>query len=179
MTESTRTHTVLKIWCFILGLALLVTGAFFTVGGVKLATLGGSWYFVISGVITLASAIFIFKKKALGVWLFSLVFVGTIIWSLLDAGWEFWPLFSRLMFPAGLFAALMFTLPAIRRYQFQPSASLPAFGLGALTVLGMLIGLYQMFQPHPTVAASGQALPLVPVQADMKQSNWQNELPLL
>lgn len=174
MTESTRTHTVLKIWCFILGLALLVTGAFFTVGGVKLATLGGSWYFVISGVITLVSAIFIFKKKALGVWLFSLVFVGTIIWSLLDAGWEFWPLFSRLMFPAGLFAALMFTLPAIRRYQFQSSATLPAFGLGALTVLGMLIGLYQMFQPHPTVAASGQALPLVPVQADQQQSNWQH-----
>jgi|GEM_PF-2373373 len=63
MTESTRTHTILKIWCFILALALLVTGLFFTVGGAKLVTLGGSWYFVISGVFTLASAIFIFKKK--------------------------------------------------------------------------------------------------------------------
>ncbi|MBJ8417858.1 glucose/quinate/shikimate family membrane-bound PQQ-dependent dehydrogenase [Acinetobacter courvalinii] len=174
MSESSSSHTMLKIWCFILGLVLLLTGLFFTVGGVKLATLGGSWYFVISGVLTLIAALFIFKKKALGVWLFTLVFAGTIVWSLFDAGLEFWPLFSRLMFPAGLFAALMFTLPAIRRYQFQPSADLPAYGLGILTVIGMVIGLYQMFQPHPTVTASGQALPLIPVKTDMKQTNWQH-----
>ncbi len=98
MSESTNSHTILKIWCFILGLALLLTGLFFTIGGGKLIALGGSWYFMIAGLFTLASAIFIFKKKALGVWLFSLVFIGTIIWSLIDAGWEFWPLFSRLMF---------------------------------------------------------------------------------
>ncbi len=140
----------------------------------KTGDLGGSWYFVISGVLTLASAIFIFKKKVIGVGLFSLVFIGTLIWALIDAGWEFWPLFSRLMFPAGLFAALMFSLPAIRRYQAQPSMSLPAYGLGVVTVVGMLIGLYQMFQPHPTVAATGQALPLVPVKTDMKQTNWQH-----
>lgn len=174
MSESSSSHTILKIWCFILGLVLLLTGLFFTVGGVKLATLGGSWYFVISGALTLIAALFIFKKKALGAWLFTLVFAGTIVWSLFDAGLEFWPLFSRLMFPAGLFAALMFTLPAIRRYQFQPSADLPAYGLGILTVIGMVIGLYQMFQPHPTVTASGQALPLIPVKTDMKQTNWQH-----
>jgi len=60
MSESTSSHTLLKIWCLILGLVLLLTGLFFTVGGAKLVTLGGSWYFVISGVFTLASAIFIF-----------------------------------------------------------------------------------------------------------------------
>ena len=64
MSESSNSHTILKIWCFILALALLLTGLFFTVGGVKLVTLGGSWYFVISGVLTLVSAVLIFKKKA-------------------------------------------------------------------------------------------------------------------
>jgi quinate dehydrogenase (quinone) len=56
-------------------------------------------------------------------------FIGTVIWSLFDAGWDFWPLFSRLMFPAGLFAALILTLPAIRKYQFQIAPSAPAYAL--------------------------------------------------
>ena len=173
MSEShAGSHTLLKIWCFILSLALLLTGVFYIVGGGKLISLGGSWYFLIAGLLTTASAVYIFRKKALGVWLFALVFIGTVIWSFFDAGWDFWALFSRLMFPAGLFAALMFTLPSIRRYQYQSSLAAPAYGLASVVVIGMLIALYQMFQPHPTVAASGKALPLVPVDPAKKQVNW-------
>ncbi|MDU5864541.1 MAG: PQQ-binding-like beta-propeller repeat protein, partial [Acinetobacter sp.] len=133
-----------------------------------------SWYFLISGLFITISAISIFRKKALGVWIFAVVFIGTVIWSLIDAGWEFWPLFSRLMFPAGLFAALLFTLPSIRRYQFQNGSASSAYAVGGLVVVGMLIALYQMFQPHPTVASSGQKLPLVPVDPAKKQVNWEN-----
>ena len=61
------------------------------------------------------------------------------------------------------FAALLFTLPSIRRYQFQTSLASSAYAVGGLVVVGMLIALYQMFQPHPTVASSGEKLPLVPV----------------
>lgn len=136
---------------------------FYIVGGGKLVSLGGSWYFLVAGLFITLSAISIFRKKALGVWIFAAVFVGTVIWSLVDAGWEFWPLFSRLMFPAGLFAALLFTLPSIRRYQFQTSLASSSYAVGGLVVVGMLIALYQMFQPHPTVASSGEKLPLVPV----------------
>ena len=167
-----KSHIILKIWCFILGLALLITGLFYIIGGGKLISLGGSWYFLIAGLFTTASAFFIFKKKALGVWLFALVFVGTVIWALIDAGWEFWPLHSRLMFPAGLFAALLLTLPSIRKYQYQTSLSAPAYIIGGLTVLGMIGGLYGMFIPHPTVKASGEELPLVPVDPAKKQVNW-------
>ena len=167
-----KSHIILKIWCFILGLALLITGLFYIIGGGKLISLGGSWYFLIAGLFTTASAFFIFKKKTLGVWLFALVFVGTVIWALIDAGWEFWPLHSRLMFPAGLFAALLLTLPSIRKYQYQTSLSAPAYIIGGLTVLGMIGGLYGMFIPHPTVKASGEELPLVPVDPAKKQVNW-------
>ncbi|RKG35309.1 glucose/quinate/shikimate family membrane-bound PQQ-dependent dehydrogenase [Acinetobacter guerrae] len=167
-----KSHIILKIWCFILGLALLITGLFYIIGGGKLISLGGSWYFLIAGLLTTASAFFIFKKKALGVWLFALVFVGTVIWALIDAGLDFWPLHSRLMFPAGLFAALLLTLPAIRKYQYQTSLSVPAYIIGGLTVLGMLGGLYGMFIPHPTVKASGAELALIPVDPSKKQVNW-------
>lgn len=169
-----KSQPIFKIWCFILGLALLLTGLFYLIGGGKLISLGGSWYFFIAGLLTTASAIFVFRKKAFGVWLFALVFVGTIVWAWFDAGWDFWALFSRLMFPAGVFAALLFTLPAIRRYQAQSSLVAPAYTGATVIVIGMLIAFYQMFQPHPTVAASGQELPLIPVDADKQQVNWQH-----
>ena len=169
-----KSQPIFKIWCFILGLALLLTGLFYLIGGGKLISLGGSWYFFIAGLLTTASAIFVFRKKAFGVWLFALVFVGTLVWAWFDAGWDFWALFSRLMFPAGVFAALLFTLPAIRRYQAQSSLVAPAYTGATVVVIGMLIAFYQMFQPHPTVAASGQELPLIPVDADKQQVNWQH-----
>jgi len=169
-----KSQPIFKIWCFILGLALLLTGLFYLIGGGKLISLGGSWYFFIAGLLTTASAIFVFRKKAFGVWLFALVFVGTLVWAWFDAGWDFWALFSRLMFPAGVFAALLFTLPAIRRYQAQSSLVAPAYTGATVVIIGMLIAFYQMFQPHPTVAASGQELPLIPVDADKQQVNWQH-----
>ncbi|CAM4378018.1 glucose/quinate/shikimate family membrane-bound PQQ-dependent dehydrogenase [Acinetobacter pragensis] len=171
---SSKAQPVFKIWCFILGLALLITGLFYIVGGGKLVSLGGSWYFLIAGILITCSAFFVFKKKAAGVALFALVFAGTLIWSWFDAGWDFWALFSRLMFPAGLFAALMFTLPSIRRYQSQNGAAAPAYAIAGMTVIGMLIGFYQMFQPHPTVAASGQELPLIPVDPAKQQVSWEH-----
>jgi quinate dehydrogenase (quinone) len=36
---------------------------FYIVGGGKLVSLGGSWYFLISGLFITISAIFIFRKK--------------------------------------------------------------------------------------------------------------------
>ena len=169
-----KSQPIFKIWCFILGFALLLTGLFYLIGGGKLISLGGSWYFFIAGLLTTASAIFVFRKKSLGVWLFTLVFIGTLIWAWFDAGWDFWALFSRLMFPAGVFAALLFTLPAIRRYQAQSSLVVPAYTGATVVVIGMLIAFYQMFQPHPTVVASGQELPLIPVDVDKQQVNWQH-----
>lgn len=167
-----KSHIIFKIWCFILGLALLITGVFYIIGGGKLISLGGSWYFLIAGLIITASAFFIFKKKATGVWLYALAFIGTVIWALIDAGFEFWPLHSRLMFPAGLFAAVIFTLPSIRKYQYQTPIGAPAYAVGALTVLGMIGGLYGMFIPHATVKASGEELPLIPVDPAKKQVDW-------
>lgn len=64
MSESdSKFHILFKIWCFILGLALLATGIFYIVGGGKLVSLGGSWYFLISGLFITISAISIFRKK--------------------------------------------------------------------------------------------------------------------
>lgn len=159
-------------WCLLVGVILLVTGLFFAIGGFKLVSLGGSWYFLIAGVITLLSAIQFFRRKSSAVGLFALVFLGTLIWAFFDAGLDFWPLVSRLMVPAGLMVLAAATWPALRKREGKPSCAKGALGVCAVLIVAMGVTFVQMFQPHPTVPFSGEKRPLVPVKDDAKQQNW-------
>ena len=164
----------LGLWCFVLGFILLATGLYFVIGGGKLASLGGSWYFVIAGIFITASAIQFFRRKSSAVPIFALVFIGTLVWAWQDVGPDFWPLVSRLMYPAGMFLLALITFPALRKREGKAPAANVAYGLSAVTVIGLLATVYGMFQPHPTVASNGQELPLVPVDPAVEQKNWDN-----
>ncbi|MBN1086689.1 glucose/quinate/shikimate family membrane-bound PQQ-dependent dehydrogenase [Erwinia aphidicola] len=164
----------LGLWCFLLGLILLATGLYFVIGGGKLASLGGSWYFVIAGILIVISAVQFFRRKSSAVLIFALVFIGTLIWAVQDAGLDFWQLVSRLMFPAGMFLLALVTFPALRKREGKAPAAKVAYGLSVVMVVGLLATVYGMFQPHPTVAANGQELPLVPVDKSAEQKNWDN-----
>ena len=169
---DTRSSKWLGLWCFLLGLILLAAGLFFVIGGVKLISLGGSWYFTIAGIFTVISAIQFFRRKSSAVTIFILVFIGTAIWALQDAGMDFWPLVSRLMFFGGMLLLALLTWPALRKREAKPAAAKLSYGLSLVTVAGLLVTAVEMFQPHPTVAADGAELPLVPVDKSAEQQNW-------
>ncbi|WP_315313265.1 glucose/quinate/shikimate family membrane-bound PQQ-dependent dehydrogenase [Pantoea vagans] len=171
---SSRSGKGLGIASVLLGLVLLATGLFFAIGGGKLVALGGSWYFLIAGIVTVLSAIQFFRRKSSAVVLFLLVFVGTLIWSLFDAGLEFWPLVSRLMVPAGLMLLAFLIWPSLRKHEGKHSLAKPSYAFSALLAAGMVVTLVQMFQPHPTVAATGEELPLIPVDKAKQQKDWDN-----
>ena len=61
-----RTPMAARIWLWILALVLLAAGLFFVIGGAKLITLSGSWYFVVAGVALLASAVQIARGRVSG-----------------------------------------------------------------------------------------------------------------
>lgn len=170
---NARPSKWLSLWCVVLGLILLATGLFFVIGGGKLVSLGGSWYFVIAGVFTVLSAIQFFRRKSSAVIIFALVFIGSVIWAVQDAGIDFWPLVSRLMTLAGLLLLALITLPALRKREGKTSAAKPAYAVSVVLLAGLLVTLFQMFQPHPTVD-NGRELPLVPVAKDQQQKNWDN-----
>jgi len=171
---SSRSGKGLGIASMLLGLVLLATGLFFAIGGGKLVALGGSWYFLIAGIVTVLSAIQFFRRKSSAVVLFLLVFVGTLIWSFFDAGLEFWPLVSRLMVPAGLMLLAFLIWPSLRKHEGKHSLAKPSYAFSALLAAGMVVTLVQMFQPHPTVAATGEELPLIPVDKAKQQKDWDN-----
>ncbi|WP_147199176.1 membrane-bound PQQ-dependent dehydrogenase, glucose/quinate/shikimate family [Pantoea sp. CCBC3-3-1] len=170
---NARSSKWLGLWSIVLGLLLLATGLFFVIGGGKLVSLGGSWYFVIAGIFTVISAIQFFRRKSSAVIIFALVFIGSAIWAVQEAGIDFWPLVSRLMTLAGFLLLAVITFPALRKHEGKTSAAKPAYTVAVVLVVGLVATFIQMFQPHAPVA-NGTELPLTPVNKATEQKNWDN-----
>ncbi|NMV38146.1 glucose/quinate/shikimate family membrane-bound PQQ-dependent dehydrogenase [Ralstonia insidiosa] len=167
-----RSSGALDVWCWLLGLVLLLTGLFFAIGGAKLVSLGGSAYFLAAGIVTVLAAIQLFRRRAAAVPLYGLVLIGTLAWAWADVGFDFWPLVSRLMLPAGLTALLLATWPALRKRESKAPAAGVSYALAAAIAVAMGITFAQMFVPHPTVAFSGAPQPLVPLDKNKAQKDW-------
>ena len=164
---------IAKAWLIVLGVVLILAGLAFAAGGAKLASLGGSWYFLISGILIIISGLLVVMRKPAGALLFGLVTIGTVIWALWDAGLVFWPLISRLLtfgFGAAVVAA---SYPLMRKAVGKPSAIVPSFIVAIVLLAASLAGFAGMFVPHPTVPFAGTEAPLVPVDPAKEQKNWE------
>ena len=73
---------------FLIGLAL---GG----GGIKLAMLGGSWYYVITGLAFLITAWLLFRRKSTALWLYAAIVLGTLAWAVWEIGFDWWELGPR------------------------------------------------------------------------------------
>src|SRR4051812_27804279 len=73
---------------FLIGLAL---GG----GGVWLAMLGGSWYYVITGLAFLIAAWLLFRRKSTALWLYAAIVLGTLAWAVWEIGFDWWELGPR------------------------------------------------------------------------------------
>lgn len=172
MTSTTRPITsVARAWLWLLGAVLLAAGLFFLVGGGKLLSLGGSWYFVIAGIVLVLSAIQIFRARPAGAWLYLLAFAGTIAWALFEVGLDYWGLISRLLAMTVGAAVVTASLPILNRAAGR--ASRPALPLLAALVLlaAGVAGFASMFRIHPEVTAQSPAAQPVPV-AEGAPADW-------
>src|ERR1700756_5389143 len=80
------------------GLVLLVASAFLLIGGVWLAALSGSLYYVGAGVVLALVAILIYGRKPIAIPLYALFMLGTALWAAVESGLDFWALAPRLDF---------------------------------------------------------------------------------
>lgn len=152
----------------LLGLILAVIGAVLAINGARLTALGGSWYYLVTGALLIASGVLYMLRRMAGFWLLALVFVGTVAWSLAEAGARFWPLVPRLapVLVLGLLGLL--ALPRLSSGRHRGTARLGA----AVLALVLVAGGVSIFQPHGVIqgstAASASAAPV----AD-GESRWQ------
>jgi glucose dehydrogenase len=94
----------------ILAVLIALIGLVLTWGGVQLVALGGSPYYVITGLACLASAFLLWTGKMLGVWIFAAMLAWTLVWAIWEVGFDGWALMPRIVGPfvIGLYMALPF-----------------------------------------------------------------------
>ncbi len=88
-------------------------GALLAAGGLWLAELGGSLYYLIAGIGLVASAVMLWRGRLAGAWLYAAVLLGTLAWALWEVGLDAWGLVPRLALLSLLGAWL--AIPRTRR----------------------------------------------------------------
>ena len=76
-------------------LLLLLAGGYLY-GGVGLAAVGGSWYYVLAGAAIALSAVLLWRGNKLGSRVYGGLLLVTLIWGLVEVGADLWALAPRL-----------------------------------------------------------------------------------
>ncbi|MEG0114612.1 MAG: membrane-bound PQQ-dependent dehydrogenase, glucose/quinate/shikimate family, partial [Comamonas sp.] len=98
MTQQARTPSMaVRLLLGVLGAVLAIAGLAFLVGGGKLISLGGSWYFLLAGLGLLLSGVQVLRGRRSGGWLYLATFAATVLWALAEVGLDYWSLVSRLL----------------------------------------------------------------------------------
>ena len=79
-------------------------GLVLAAGGIWLAALGGSIFYIVLGVGVLATAALLLMQRRSALWLFAIVLVGTLAWAVHEVRLDWWPLAARgdIIFPMAL-----------------------------------------------------------------------------
>jgi len=128
-------------------IGLVLTGA-----GGWLLSLGGSPYYIITGIAFLVTAVLLLRRSGAALWLYALIILGSLGWAIWEVGFDWWQLGPRggiivllglwLMLP-GIRRPLGFASPTGIRY---PASALP---LAVAVVVAIAVAGYSMTQdPH-------------------------------
>jgi quinoprotein glucose dehydrogenase len=72
-----------------------LTALYLLIGGAWLLSLGGSAYYVVTGIVLLGVSWLLYRRSAAALALYALVLVGTAAWALWESGPDFWALAPR------------------------------------------------------------------------------------
>ena len=121
---------------------IAIIGLVLTGGGGWLLSLGGSPYYLVTGLAFLATAILLFRRSGAALWLYALVILGSLGWAVWEVGFDWWQLGPR----GGVIVllGLWLMLPAIRRplgFASPTGTSYPASALPLAVAVLVSIGV--------------------------------------
>lgn len=153
---------------------LFLLGLVLAIGGGQLAGLGGSWYYLVTGVALLASSVLVWRGNALGGWLYALMLAWTLVWSLAEVGLDFWTLLPRLalLFVLGLWLLTPLYRRTVVRGPISAQGGKAAAGALAVAMAAVVVVGLAQGDKHETKAA--QALPEIQqtVVGDAPPDEW-------
>lgn len=105
--------SISRILAILTALFAALSGVYLLVGGIWLAKIGGSLYYIVAGVVLLITAWLLFRRRASALLLYAIFLLGTTIWSVWEVGTDFWALTPRL--DVIFFFGLWIFLPVVYR----------------------------------------------------------------
>jgi len=172
MTQQAREPSLaVRLLLGVLGAVLAMAGLAFLVGGGKLISLGGSWYFLLAGLGLLLSGVQVLRGRRSGGWLYLATFAATVLWALAEVGLDYWSLVSRLLAMTFGAAVVSACLPLLQGGAPRARGNKGPLALAGVLLLVGLVSFASMFQIHPEVQNQA-AISRKPVDAASAQKDW-------
>ena len=154
----------------ITSLVLFLVGLILGGGGIWLAVLGGSWYYLIAGLVFLVTGWLLFRRRSTSLWLYALFVLATLCWAVWEIGFDWWQLGPR----GGVIVlvALWLLTPWARRGLRGPDARAPLI-LAVLASLAVA-GYSMTADPKDTAGTLGteKAMTAANLGGDMPAGEW-------
>lgn len=148
----------------ITGVVYAVLGLVLACGGVWLAALGGSLYYVVAGLGILITGALLTVEHRAALWVYAAVLIGTLIWAVSEIGFDWWPLAARgdVVLPLGLWLLT----PWITRNLGHNGApahgavTLPLWCGVAASIVALAVGLGSNYhETYGTIATAASGAP--------------------
>ncbi|NNH88888.1 glucose/quinate/shikimate family membrane-bound PQQ-dependent dehydrogenase [Acinetobacter terrae] len=111
------------------------------IGGIWLAVLGGSIYYIVAGLLLLVTAILLKKSNSKAFFVYAALMLGTVIWGVWEAGTDFWALAPR--FDILGLLGLWLLIPAVSRG--ISDAKTGKIVLSGTLIIAIVVMIYSIF----------------------------------
>jgi quinoprotein glucose dehydrogenase len=130
-------------------LIFFLIGAALGVGGVWLAVLGGSWYYILAALAFLVTSILLFRKRSSALLVYAILVIGTLGWAIWEIGFDWWQLAPRggVIMLLGLWLLTPWIRSGLNEEEERsPSAWAPAIPLVVTVLAALGVAGYSMTQ---------------------------------
>ncbi|WP_294912457.1 glucose/quinate/shikimate family membrane-bound PQQ-dependent dehydrogenase [Tatumella sp. UBA2305] len=111
------------------------------IGGGWLLAIGGSAYYLISGIVMAVFTVMLLKKRSCAFYLYSLILLGTALWAWCESGLDFWALAPRL--DIWVLFGIWMILPFVYRQLAAPNRKATTLMVIAIVInLAMVVGAF-------------------------------------
>jgi quinoprotein glucose dehydrogenase len=160
------------------GIVYCIVGFALASGGLWLAVLGGSHYYVIAGLGILVTGGLLIAERRSALWVYAAVLIGTLAWAIGEIGFDWWPLAARgdVVFPLGLWLLTPWITRNLRHGtpSSRKAMTLPLWGGVIASVAVLIVGLSSTH--HEIDGAIGPAASGAPLQesAGQPDEDWRS-----
>ena len=117
----------------VLALLVLLCALVCIAGGAWLGFLGGSWFYLLLGLVLVAAGCLLLAGRAVGLMVYAVALLATLAWSVWEVGFDWWALAPRGGLLVGL--GLLLLIPSVRRSMRYKTSQIAYTGMLGLSLL--------------------------------------------